>query len=372
MADEPPEIDVKTIDDPGIDPVTAFAKLRGHAPDHGCFLLESRKPDSEGGRYSIVGYRPLRGEGIPPGHDAVLVQSQSYDSAELPNSFAEALALGAVGNFEANNGLLSQKVQLFDDEGQSGQFIVGCAVVVFDHHEKTFTVAGRKKGNLAERIAWELTNAPDVEPLGVADPKGKADGCRTVLDENRMKLRAERAKAFVGDELDSVVLTQMFFAPSGVTDPYDVYRAWCQLSDSRFGYIVETGPTPMSAAITNFGMSDELLYVRRRGEDKKLTDIYEKLPFPSLVGAPLKDALKLRRRIEDSSHHAWGGAVGYVCPGGEAGFVLADRIMTKHSSSFWYHTGVALGPDDDPSELFERANEIAQPALAAIKAATPR
>jgi anthranilate/para-aminobenzoate synthase component I len=366
------EIDVRTIDDPGFDAATAFAKLRSFAPERGCFLLASRHPDDGAGRYSLVGYRATRGEMMPPGVNAIDVQASLHDDLEAPHSFAEALALGAVGSFAGNNGPLSRGVALFEDEGSAGYFVRGCAVLVIDHHEHTFTVAAPKRGNLAERLAWELTHAPEIAALATPDPDAVADGQRALHDDAKLKSRATRAKAFVGDEIESVVLTQMLYAPTGTSDPFDAYRAWCELSDAAFGYYLDYGASPMAPRIVHFGVSDTLLFRRGRAQTGGLRDMLADLPHPTLTGAPLVAALKLRRRLEEHTHHAWGGAAGYVCPGGEAAFALCDRVVLVQDAAYWHNVGVALGPDDDPAHLAERARSAGAQALAAIKSAQLR
>ncbi len=370
------EIDVRVIDDPGIDPQTAFAKLRSYTPNRGCFLLESRGEGDEA-RYSMVGYRVRRGEMMPPGVDAIRYQADEHRKLPRPDSFAAAICRGAVGYFAANNFWLAKRVQLFEDEGSSGQLAVDCAAIIWDHVAHTVTAAGRKQGNQAERIAWELTHEAHItlDPA-TPNPTAVADGLRALCDESRYAARGKRAKAFLGDEVEHIVLAQMFHAPAGASDPFDAYRAHFALSQARHGYYIDFGESPAAPHVRIYGVADEMLSLRRRdaasAEGSFADDLYARLPDPERTGSPTLEAMKLIRRLEENSHYAWGGAAGYSCPGGEAAFVACDQVVTIQDGTYFYHAGVRMTADDDPAALHGRAREIAGPALAAIKYAQAR
>ena len=367
-----PELDVRTIDHPGIDPADALAKLSSYTPERPCFLLRSHRHDDDGGRYSIVGYRVLRCELLPPGVDANEVQSAEHDDAEPAAGFAQGLALGGAGYFAANNGSLKHGVQLFGDDSCAGNFAVDAAVAVYDHVEGNVTVAARKKGNQAERLIWELEHGPEVAPPPQTDASASPDGLQAMVAEKQLIARANRAAGFLGDEVSSVVLAQMFHAPMGTSDPLDAYRAWCALSKPAYSYYFDFGSSPVAARVRVYGVSDELLYLRRPGEERRLTEIYQHLPYPSTIGEPPVMAAKLIRRLEENARFAWGGAAGYICPGGAAAFVLADRIVTAQSGAYYHNTGARLVAGDDPADLSDRVRANAAPALAAIKAAQNR
>lgn len=93
------------------------------------------------------------------------------------------------------------------------------------------------------------------------------------------------------------------------------------------------------------------------------------LPHPSAVGAPASDALWLLRQLEDSSRQTWGGAVGYLTPGGAASLVLADEVIVAQHNSFWCTVGAQLTEATDPLTAADLANASARRRLAAIAAA---
>ena len=293
---DPVEIDVRVMDDPGIDPYTAFVKLRSYTPGRGCFLLQMPG-------HTIVGYRVRRGELMPPGVDAIQLQADMHGKEDAPETLAEALPRMAVGYFAQNNVSLRNKVQLFEDEGSSGQLAVECAAILWDHEAGTMHAAGRKKGNQAERIEWELTHEENIAPLEPpqVDASAVPDGMRTLVDEQRLAARAKRAGAFLGDELDSIVLAQMFFAPAGTSDPFDAYRAQRVISGAAHGFYVDFGESPTSPHVCMCGVSDTVLSHRKHGgEGSFADDIYDKLPDPAYCGSPTKAAMKLVRRLEDA------------------------------------------------------------------------
>ncbi|MFP6684750.1 MAG: chorismate-binding protein, partial [Polyangiaceae bacterium] len=185
--------------------------------------------------------------------------------------------------------------------------------------------------------------------------------------------KAMRAKAFVGDELRRLVLAQTYYAPVGESDPFDVYRAWRKLASntgtSSFGYYIDMGETPMSPPLHVMGLSDELLFSRRRDDDDEgdpALVLADALPHRKTTGDPPDVAAKLIRRVEDSSRHLWGGAVGYFCPGGESQIVLADRTITAQSGNYWHTTGAELTEEGDAMEAPELARHAASQGLAAI------
>ena len=159
---ELPEIQIKTVNDLGLDAATAFAKLRTFTPGRGAFLIEALRPDGDDHRYSIVGYRALRAELMPPGVEPVATQTKDMASLARPEQLAAAIASGSVGFASYGAATLKRGLRVYDDEQCAGYFLLGCTVMVFDHKENTVTVAGRRKGNLVERCIYEATHAPDA------------------------------------------------------------------------------------------------------------------------------------------------------------------------------------------------------------------
>jgi anthranilate/para-aminobenzoate synthase component I len=372
---EAPEIHVKTVDDIGMDAITAFAKLRSYTPGRGTFLLEALAPDASAARYSVVGYRVNRSESMPPGVDAVAVQHDEMAAGSRPESLAEAIALGCMGYVNYGVATLRQGIRLCDDESTAGQFLVGATVMVFDHESGQVTVAGKKKGNLVERCIWEAKNGPAIEELEDVDEGAQAQDVSTVIRDEKFAAKAIRAKAFLGDELPRLILAQTYYAPVGESDPFDVYRAWRKLASSTstgtgsFGYYIDMGETPMSPPLHVMGLSDELLFSRRRDHDDHgdpASVLADALPHRKTTGDPPDVAAKLIRRVEDSSRHLWGGAVGYFCPGGESQLVLADRVITAQSGNYWHTTGAELTEEGDAMEAPNLARQAANQGLEAI------
>ncbi len=368
---EAPEIQIKTVDDIGMDAITAFAKLRSYTPGRGTYLFEALAPDANAARYSIVGYRVNRSESMPPGVDAVAVQCDEMAARPRPESLAEALALGCMGYVNYGVATLRQGIRLCDDESTAGQFLVGATVMVFDHENGRVTVAGRKKGNLVERCIWEAQNGPAIAQLEGVDDSAQPQDVSSVMRDEKFAAKAIRAKAFVGDELPRLVLAQTYYAPVGESDPFNVYRAWRKLASntgtSSFGYYIDMGETPMSPPLHVMGLSDELLFSRRRDDDGDPGLVLaDALPHRKTTGDPPDVAAKLIRRVEDSSRHLWGGAVGYFCPGGESQLVLADRTITAQSGNYWHTTGAELTEEGDAMEAPELARHAASQGLAAI------
>jgi anthranilate/para-aminobenzoate synthase component I len=77
-------------------------------------------------------------------------------------------------------------------------------------------------------------------------------------------------------------------------------------------------------------------------------------------------AAKLLSKLEDNSRQQWGGAVGYICPGGAAAFALADQLIVAQAGHLYHTVGVALSPDVDPTEVSARARTAASPVFRAI------
>jgi anthranilate/para-aminobenzoate synthase component I len=349
-------------------PVEAFARLRSYTPERGAYLIESRDPSHPAGRYSLVGYRVRGGESMLPQVDAFAVTAAA-ETAEAPESFAAAVALASVGAFSSCVGSLRHRVPLFDDEGPSGLFDAGATVMVFDHHEGSVTVAGPAKGNLVPRLIYELEHAPAVEPVAVAE--GDPSGLSAEPTDDKLMARVRGAQAFLDDdELPSLILAQSYLASLG-GDPFDAYRALRQLAPGPFGYFVDFGKTPMSPSTQIFGLAEVALHLRTRDAEGAglASALGGALPHSATYGPEPVTALRLVRRLEEQSRQLWGGAVGYLCPGGEAAFLLADRLVTVIEGQAVVTVGAAVDADTDPASVPRAARAAAAPLLAALRSA---
>jgi anthranilate/para-aminobenzoate synthase component I len=364
-------IDVKTVENPGIDPATAYAKLRSYTPGRGSFLFASHDHGSEDGRYSVVGYRVRQIQMYPPGVNAVEVQSKLCEERDAPESFAQALVEGRFGYLAACCVNAHHKLGNYEDEAASGHVNLGATVIVFDHIDNTMTVAGPAKGTLVERCLWELDNGPDIADLPAPDPTGVPLALTTLIPESALMAKAARGKPFLGDELDSLVIAQTFMSASGKSDPFDAYRALCAMSDAPLSYYLDFGELPGAPNTKLAGTGSEMFHRRRRGDEPKsvLDSWLQAFPHASHVGAPPLLATKLLLRVEDNSRGLWGGAVGYMCPGGESAFMRADQLITVQGGMYYVTAGGELGPDTDPASVHPQAREASAPCLAAVRAA---
>ncbi|MBM4374332.1 MAG: chorismate-binding protein [Deltaproteobacteria bacterium] len=370
MSDEAPAIASLRVDDLGLDPRTAFARLRTYTPGRAAFLLESLAPAAEGGRYSIVGYRVRSGEVLPPGVDAFAVQAQTFESRPEPESLAAALAEGVVGFVSSSVASVWSRVRLFDDEGPSGVFVAGATVVLFDHQERTVTIAGPAKGRVVERCLWEMQHGPDPAPLAPVAPGVLPGTVHADVGDEKLQARAARAKAFVS-ELDALSLARTFTSPRAGADAFDVYRALAESAAdaaSPHGYYIDFGESPVQARLEIFGVAGTALHRRLPGDaPRSLTEgLRAALPSRDLVGAPATEALRLLRQLEEASRQAWGGGVGFVAPGGTASFVLGDEIITAQHGSFWCTAGARLDASTDPLSVADETRRAVARRLAAI------
>jgi anthranilate/para-aminobenzoate synthase component I len=363
---------VVTIDDPGIVPREAYARLRTYTPGRASFLLESSGGGPEA-RYSIVAYRTRRSEIVPPGQDAIEVQAAALDALPIPGSLAAAIAEGAFGFISAACATLRAGIRPFDDETAFGWFGVGSTVLLYDHEAGTVTVAAPAQGRQIERILYELDRGPAPAALPPLDPSAAPPGLRQAVPDDKLRARAERVKPFLGDELQSVALAQTFTVPQGEADPFAAYRALRELGSAVHGYYCDFGESPVQGPLCLFGTSDTLLHLSRRDAPADArTSLRAALPHASITGSPALVAARVTRRLEDQSRQQWGGAVGYWCPGGEAAFVLGDRLVAVSDGSFWCTASARVDADTDAERVPELARAAAGRELAALAAALVR
>lgn len=373
---EPIEFDIQVVDDPGCDPCTAYDLLRAYTPGRASFLFETRDHDHADARYSIVGYRVRQGGLMPPGVDAIDVLGKDL-VGDRPETFAESIARGTVGYLSASSALLKRGIRLFEDEGPSGHLVTNAAVLVYDHREGTHVVAAPKQGDQAERLVYELETAlkkaGDRPAAPTVAPDTTPTDFKRWFDAAKLEKRHARAKPFFGDEVDAIVLYQMYIVRQNDADPFTAYRALRQARPGPFGYFIDFGQSPMAPEIQLFGVGGEILHQHRR-EDGEPTPgaltsaLHDALPHPSTFGRPPEKAAKLLRKVEQNARLIWGGAVGYACPGGEASLLLADDAVFAQDGNFWVGRGLEIDGDSDATTIADRLDADAQPTLAALAA----
>ncbi len=361
------EIAVRRVDDLGLEPLAAFARLRSYTPGRAAFLIESLAPKGGEARYSIAGYRVLRCGMMPPGIDAIAVQAEELEAIAAPEAFAAAVALGGAGFFSSSIANLWQRIKLHDDEGPTGIFTAGATVVVFDHREGTITVAGRAKGNLVDRCIWEMKNGPDPAPLPAGD--ALPDALSSNVADEKLQARAVRAKPFAG-EIDSLMLARTFSTPIGDADAFDCYRALRALGRPH-GYYLDFGENPMQPRLQLLGVGEVNVHLRHHGEPGAgvKDSLRGALPHPRTTGGPASEVLRLLRQLEDGSRQSWGGAVGYLTAGGAGSFVLADEIVVAEQGHFSCTAGFTIDEAADPMTAPEATHAAATPRLRAIATA---
>jgi anthranilate/para-aminobenzoate synthase component I len=363
-------IAVVTFADPGIPPAEAFFRLRSQAVGMPAFLLESRGGGEEG-RHSIVAYRVRKRETLPPWVDAIDVQAATFEAMPPQQGLAASLVEGGIGFLSASSACLHAGVQLFQDEGPAGCFGVGATVLVFDHEAGTLTVAAPATGRQLERCIYELDHGAVPPALGDLDPTALPADVRQEHADEKLVARARRAQPFLEDELEWLTLTQVLSVPCGDSDPFTAYRALRALSPTKHGYYLDFGDSAITARTCVFGASDTML-CRARGDGARdvRAALRESLPHTTTTGSPPVLAARMLRRLEDQSRQSWGGAVGYLCPGGHAGFVLGDGLVSVQSGEASCTAAVRLDVATDPATLPDAARRALSAQLAAFAVVT--
>ncbi|HHH27379.1 MAG TPA: hypothetical protein ENK57_03380, partial [Polyangiaceae bacterium] len=207
----------------------------------------------------------------------------------------------------------------------------------------------------------------------IVSPDATPNALERWFDADKLHKRHERAKPFFGDEVDALVLYQMFVVRQKAADPFAAYQALRQTRSGPFGYFIDFGQSPMAPEVQLFGVGGEVLHRHRREDgdappDALANALHEALPHPSTVGQPTDKAAKLLRKIEQNARLIWGGAVGYACPGGEASWLLADDVVFAQDGNFWVGRGAEVNADTDGATIAEQIDADAQPTLAALAA----
>jgi anthranilate/para-aminobenzoate synthase component I len=373
MTEEEYEVSVRTIDHPGIDPVTALARLRSYTPGRACFVLESRAPDTDEGRYSIVGYRVRSGASLPPAAD-VEGELSAIEGEAPQETFAQSLALASVGYVDAQAITRAKGVRLHEDMTATGVFAVRSVVMLYDHHENKVHVAGRVQGKAVERLIWELEHADDIPDMEVT-PGARPDKVQPQVGDKRLAARAGRVQTFVGEEIERAILREELVASMGDADGLDVYRALSALDQQRdephtHGFFIDFGATPFSRHNRIAGLSSTLIHQRRRGEEGPAWKSFlDTIPGESFFGSPPIEAARVLREVEDGGRLLWGAVVGYACPGGESTWMLVDKAIFMNGDSFVCNVGVEVNEDTDASTLADLAFAEAADQLAALVSA---
>lgn len=362
-------------------PVEAMGRLRGYTPGRGHFLLEALQPDEGPHRFSVVGYRVRRGQLLPPWTDwldayADVEAAPAPEGATLAERMARGMARAHVGAFTATSPFTRLGVSAPPDAGGS-LVMVGATVLVFDHRENHVVAAGPAKGNLVPRILYELEHGTAPGPLPPAPTEGaraaevevtKGLGIQAAPDEEKLAARIARAVGYLDeDELPALTLARAWSAPRRAADAFDIYRAWREQTDAPSGFFCDFGQTPMQEAIAVLGFARETLHLRRPGTPGPSWCDALQAVLPHLAGTARRDPLALRMltKLEDASREFFGGAIGYVMPGGGAGVMLSDH-QTLHLAGdvCIARAGVPLSLASLPS------SGVSSPAAAAIAASS--
>jgi anthranilate synthase component 1 len=363
----------KRVDDFGLDPLSAFARLRSYTPGRACFLLESTAHDDDAGRYSVVGYRAMQCEMVPPGIDPVVTQAAQLEPLARPDSLALALAQAAVGWISYGALAFAHGVKPSDDEGASAGFIVGSTIALFDHHDDHVTVAGKVKGKRVERLIWEAQHGPEVDPLGEVSDE-LPEQLRTLMQDEKLAAKAARAQPFLEEDVEDLLLAHTFMSPLGGADAFDVYRALRAIAPMPHMFFIDMGESPVAPRVQLIGGSRHAVYVHRRGqgEPASASRMKEALPHPSTIGSGGPMGAKLIRRVEDNARQIYGGAAGYLCPGGEAAFSLAEQVVVAQHGNFEHAVPVPFTAESDVTTLADQARGAATTGLRAIRYAQAR
>jgi anthranilate/para-aminobenzoate synthase component I len=200
-------------------------------------------------------------------------------------------------------------------------------------------------------------------------------GLRARLDEEQLAARIARARRFLGDALQELALAQTLQAPMGEADAFDVYRALRDAGAGAAGYFIDFGASPMSPPLQLLGVGSEPHVVRRATDEGPSAaellraELRSSLPHRAVVGSAPVDAARVIRRLEDTSRELVGAMVGYVGPGAQGCFALAERVIAARSGGFELGYTVPLRADTDPGAAARAAHEAVGPELAAIRAA---
>lgn len=92
-------------------------------------------------------------------------------------------------------------------------------------------------------------------------------------------------------------------------------------------------------------------------------------PAGTLTGAPKVRAMQILRELEPRPRGAYGGAIGYVTPGGDLDVAIAIRTVVVRGDRFEVTAGAGIVADSVPRLEAKETRNKARAALAAIAAA---
>jgi len=105
-------------------------------------------------------------------------------------------------------------------------------------------------------------------------------------------------------------------------------------------------------------------------EDKTPIDaVRSAMPAGTLSGAPKVRAMQIIRQLEPGPRGVYGGAIGYVLPGGTVDFAIPIRTVIARQGEFEVTAGAGIVADSDPAKEAEETRLKAHAALVAVRSA---
>jgi anthranilate synthase component I len=273
-------------------PVSAFLKLRAHAPGEPAFLLESAEQGQRVGRYSFIGVRPrevvrwsLGDEGDPYALAAERVAR--FDQAPIDDG--PPFAGGAVGFFGYD---LVRTVEPLAEPNPDPLGLPDMALmltdvlVVFDHLRHTVEIFAdadlRADAEVASAYAAAARAIADVRDL-LAGPVPRREGPGVPRETPGLQANMSRAKfeamveriiryIHAGDALQ-VVPSQRWSGPADI-DAFSIYRGLRATNPSPYMYFLDfgdfqiagTSPEPLLTVSGRHVSTKPIAGTRPRGE----------------------------------------------------------------------------------------------------------
>jgi anthranilate synthase component 1 len=92
-------------------------------------------------------------------------------------------------------------------------------------------------------------------------------------------------------------------------------------------------------------------------------------PAGTLSGAPKIRAMEIIAELEGARRGPYGGAVGYVTPGGDLDLCIAIRTLVMQGQTWWAQAGAGIVADSDPAAEYEETLHKLQAVTRAVVAA---
>lgn len=260
-------------------PVSLYTKLalrRQYA-----FLLESAEPHQTLGRYSIIGFDPLRLHLFPAGgkQNPLEILHKAYENiAYTPDPNLTRLQAPFVGYFSYEIARHFEKLDLplKDADIPEGIFFLPKNLLIFDHLKRNLTVIAYDEKDLQALIKEieAIKNLPgpkaiSLEPLSVPPAK-------TPKNANFEKLVSAAKEKICAGEIFQIIISQKFEQPTKAY-PFDLYRRLRLISPSPYMYYLQypdfsiVGSSPETLVRTE---DDDVILrpiagTRRRGKTEK-------------------------------------------------------------------------------------------------------